>query len=63
MMVDKFSYEAEFQDRGAAHVHGVLWVKLYKIEKLCRLEDGTLGILSKKEKRDREGKYIKIILM
>ena len=42
MMVDKFSYKAEFQDRGAAHVHGVLWVRLYKIGKLCRLEDGTL---------------------
>ena len=32
MMVDKFSYKTEFQDRGAGHVHGVLWVKLYKIE-------------------------------
>ena len=24
MMVDKFAYKTEFQDRGAAHVHGVL---------------------------------------
>jgi hypothetical protein len=28
MYVDKFSYKAEFQARGAAHVHGILWEKL-----------------------------------
>ena len=28
MMVECFSYKTEFQDGGAGHVHGVLWVKL-----------------------------------
>ena len=57
MMVDKFSYKTEFQDRGAGHVHGVLWVKLYKIEKLCRLEDNNLVTLSKEQKNDMKGQY------
>ena len=56
-MVDKFSYKTEFQDRGAGHVHGVLWVKLYKIEKLCRLEDNSLVTLSKEQKNDMNGQY------
>ena len=52
MMVDKFSYKTEFQDRGAGHVHGVLWVKLYKIEKLCRLLDNSLVSLTKDQKKE-----------
>ena len=49
MNVDKFSYKTEFQDRGAGHVHGTLWVKLHIIEKLRRLNDGTLLTKSKYE--------------
>ena len=26
MMVDYYSYKTEFQDRGAGHIHGVLWI-------------------------------------
>ena len=52
MMVDKFSYKTEFQDRGAGHVHGVLWVKLYKIEKLCKLPDNSLVSLTKEQKKE-----------
>ena len=40
MNVDKFSYKVEFQDRGAGHVHGVLWVNLNAIEQMRRLESG-----------------------
>merc|ERR1711888_434643 len=41
MKVDKYSYKTEFQDRGAGHIHGTLWVKLHSIEKLCKIkEDG-----------------------
>ena len=37
MNVDKYSYKAEFQDRGAGHVHGTLWVKLNVIDKMKKL--------------------------
>ena len=57
MNVDKFSYKTEFQDRGAGHVHGVLWIKLYEIEKLCRLPDTSLVSLSKEQKSKNSGKY------
>ena len=57
MMVDKFSYKTEFQDRGAGHVHGVLWVKLYQIEKLCRLKDHSLVLLTKEIKESQDGQY------
>ena len=42
MNVDKFSYKGEFQDRGAGHIHGNLWVKIHAIEKLRKLADGRL---------------------
>ena len=42
MNVDKYSYKVEFQDRGAGHVHGTLWVNLHEIEKMRKLENGTL---------------------
>ena len=32
MCVYKYSYKTEFQNRGAAHVHGVLWVNMKKLE-------------------------------
>ena len=53
MNVDKYSYKGEFQDRGAAHVHGTLWVKLHVIENLRKLEDGTFIT---KTKYNREGR-------
>ena len=28
MMVEYFTYKVEFQDRGAGHIHGTLWLKL-----------------------------------
>jgi hypothetical protein len=60
MMVEYFSYKTEFQERGAGHIHGVLWVKLYKIEKLCRLPDNSLVLLTKDEKREKHEKKGKI---
>ena len=42
MNVGNYSYKAEFQDRGAGHVHGTLWVNLNKIETLMKLPDGSL---------------------
>ena len=51
MNIDKFSYKGEFQDRGAGHVHGTLWVKVNVIEKLRKLEDGTLITAKKYEEQ------------
>ena len=33
MPVYRYSYKVEFQNRGAPHVHGVLWLNLGKLEK------------------------------
>ena len=49
--------KTEFQDGGAAHVHGVLWIKLHEVEKLCRLQDKTLVSLSCEEKLKVQGKF------
>ena len=57
MNVDKFSYKGEFQDRGAAHVHGTLWVKLHVIEKLRKLSDGTFITKTKYERKKRKEDY------
>ena len=42
MNVDYYSYKVEFQDRGAGHAHGTLWLNLDKIESLLKDKDGTL---------------------
>ena len=57
MNVDKFSYKAEFQERGAGHVHGTLWVKLHVIEKMRKLKDGTLITKSKYKKKKMKEAY------
>ena len=59
MHVDKFTYKTEFQERGAGHVHGTLWVKLHIIEKLRKLPDGTLLTKSEYEKRHHSSAYTK----
>ena len=42
MHVKNYTYKVEFQDRGAGHIHGTLWLRLDKVEKLVKNEDGTL---------------------
>ena len=59
MNVGNYSYKAEFQDRGAGHVHGTLWVDLSKIETLRKLPDGSLIPQSEYEKTKPTGKSIK----
>ena len=39
MNVKYFTYKVEFQDRGAGHIHGTLWLNIEKIEKL-ELDNG-----------------------
>ena len=33
MQVKNYTYKVEFQDRGAGHIHGTLWLRLGEIEK------------------------------
>ena len=39
MNVKNYTYKVEFQDRGAGHIHGTLWLQLDKIEKLIKAEN------------------------
>ena len=42
MHVKNYTYKVEFQDRGAGHIHGTLWLRLDKIENMVKDDDGTL---------------------
>ena len=42
MNVKYYTYKVEFQDRGAGHIHGTLWLDMDKIEDLVKDDDGTL---------------------
>ena len=59
MYVDKFTYKTEFQERGAGHVHGTLWVKIHVIEKLRKLPDGRLITKAKYDKEKLTAAYSK----
>ena len=47
MNVKYYTYKVEFQDRGAGHIHGTLWLKLDELELLQRGEDGKLKARNK----------------
>ena len=57
MMVEYYSYKTEFQDRGAGHIHGVLWIKLHQIEKLCKFKDGSLHLMNEKDKAETQDEF------
>ena len=42
MNVDIYSMRIEFQQRGAGHVHGTLWIQLKNLEKLIKHPSGRL---------------------
>ena len=42
MNVDIYSYRVEFQQRGAGHIHGTLWIQLKNLEKMVRNSSGRL---------------------
>ena len=50
MNVKSYTYKVEFQDRGAGHIHGTLWLRLEELELLKRGEDGKLRSCTKEEK-------------
>ena len=39
MCVKNYSYRVEFQERGAAHIHGTLWLNLTKLEDFVSFHD------------------------
>ena len=52
MNVKTYTYKVEFQDRGAGHIHGTLWLRLDKLEELKRGEDGKLIGQTNEEKSE-----------
>ena len=44
MIVEYYTYKVEFQERGAGHIHGTLWLDLSAIENLVLSEEGKLEI-------------------
>ena len=42
MCASYYTYKVEFQDRGAGHIHGTLWLRLDDLENMERGEDGEL---------------------
>ena len=57
MMVEYYAYKTEFQDRGAGHIHGVLWIKLHQIEKLCKFKDVSLHLMNEKDKAETQEEF------
>ena len=39
MMIKHISYRVEFQGRGAAHIHGTLWLNIKEIEKSAKFKE------------------------
>ena len=39
MSVRFYSYKVEFQQRGAAHIHGIIWLNLDMLETLVLIDD------------------------
>ena len=52
MHVKYFTYKVEFQDRGAGHIHGTLWLGLDDIENLIRDRQDCLRPKTQEEKTD-----------
>ena len=42
MNVEHYTYKVEFQERGAGHIHGTLWLDLNKLEEMIRSNDGEI---------------------
>jgi hypothetical protein len=57
MNVKYYTYKIEFQDRGAGHAHGTLWLSLDKIENLIENTDGTLRPTNKDDDTKKQGPF------
>ena len=56
MCASYYTYKVEFQDRGAAHIHGTLWVNLDDLEELQYGADGELKAPAKKQHKKEKKK-------
>ena len=57
MSVKYYTYKIEFQDRGAGHAHGTLWLNLDKIETLIKNQDGTLRSKTDNDDKEKKGPF------
>ena len=55
MCVSYYTYKVEFQDRGAGHIHGTMWLRLDDLQDMHRGGDGELKPLDKADKKKNEG--------
>ena len=53
--INYYTYKVEFQDRGAGHIHGTLWLKLKILERLIRTPEGDLIDPGPKKSEDKTG--------
>ena len=53
MNVNIYSMRVEFQQRGAGHIHGTLWIQLNNLEKLSRNSSGSIVQTSEECNADR----------
>ena len=53
MNVKYYTYKVEFQDRGAGHIHGTLWLDMDKLEDLVRDDEGTLRRRKKEQGEEK----------
>ena len=54
MHVKYYTYKVEFQERGAGHIHGTLWLGLDQIENMMRdTPDGQFRSKTKEERKDK----------
>ena len=51
MNVQHYTYKVEFQERGAGHIHGTLWLNLDKLE---RVERPLTGQITDRKKQTEE---------
>ena len=59
MCVQYYSYKVEFQDRGAGHIHGTLWLRLDDLQDMKRADNGELRKLDSENKNSGELKGLK----
>ena len=50
MQVEYHTYKVEFQERGAGHIHGTLWLKLETLERLRRQDNDELVLDNEDDK-------------
>ena len=55
MCVSYYAYKVEFQDRGAGHIHGTMWLRLDDLQDMHRGDDGELKPFDNSDKDKNDG--------